>query len=301
MTYPYGMQGMPKVGNGLGGLPRRPEAGQGLSNFNPQILYFTTGTSVPQFFEVLKGLYSFFRVTVVGGGGGGGVFSIPNGLYRGGGGGGGLSMSAIMPVLRNTMIEYGVGFGGSGGLTSNIQDGANGGDSYAKFPGADLLGGGGRGGTLNAGGLGGIATGGVENHPGGRSIATNSRAFSGGGAGGVFHSGDDGGVFTDNTGGGGGAGVNINSGGPGGGGSGAKGGSVVQQPGSSSSTGAPSYAPAKMNRGFAAIGFQGADSYQVTSSAASDGGVGGGGGGGGSSGNDFGGNGGVGIVRIELW
>lgn len=309
MTYAYGMQGMPKVGNGLGGLPRRPEEGQGLAGLNPRVIYFQVALGT-QLYEILKGETSFYRVTVVGGGGGGGAYGLlpdfSGQTQRAGGGGGGLAASAILPVLRNTTIELSVGAAGIGGVYNTGSYGpANataGGNSTAKFLDNFLIGGGGGRSLDSIDSPGGIGSGGVENHNGGAATITGGRPSSGAGAAGMYHDGDTyNAAFSDNSGGGAGAttintGANVSAGG---GGSGASGGSILVGPNSSYASVA---AGKKKNRGVTAIGYPGADGISTATEAAIGvGGIGGGGGGSTGATDRNGANGGVGIVRIELW
>ncbi|MGV6397008.1 glycine-rich domain-containing protein [Pseudomonas caspiana] len=309
MTYAYGMQGMPKVGNGLGGLPRRPEEGQGLAGLNPRVIYFQVALGT-QLYEILKGETSFYRVTVVGAGGGGGAYGVlpdfSGQIPRAGGGGGGLAASAILPVLRNTTIEFSVGAAGIGGVYNTGSygpaNGTAGGDSTAKFLDNFLVGGGGGRSLDGNTAPGGIGSGGVENHNGGAASITGGRPSSGAGAAGMYHDGDTyNAAFSDNSGGGAGA-TTINGAAEvsaGGGGAGASGGSILV---GSSSAYASIAAGKKKNRGITAIGYPGADgistSTQVT---VGEGGIGGGGGGSTGAFQRNAGNGGVGIVRIELW
>lgn len=263
-TYTYGMKGAPRVGNGLGGLPKKAASSSSLST----VLFFDSGSGD---FKIPSG-FSKVRITAVGPGG--------NGSGTGGGGGGGLSATNILSIQGGELVSYIVGTPGL--------------DSKVSFKGYNLVGGAGGFANASVAGAPGVGSGGDINFSGGSGGSGNTFRAGGGGAAGLGSNGGDGGngnaagsaPAIDNgplAGGGGGGGANSTAAGTfagSGGGSGGNGG-----------MGFPGLAggqvfPSRMNIGYSAY-------YSSTS-----GPVSGFPGGGGGATNVPGAN---GCVRIELW
>ncbi len=184
MAYPYGMQGVPKVGNGLGGLPQRDVATK--LPFEPVIVDIKSGSGQ---YVVPKGV-KFMRVSVVGGGGGG------RSGY-GSGAGGGLARSEILPAYAGLTIDYVVGAGGTGGNSSDTGM-SDGGVTTAVFRDITLQATGGKYCTaVGKPAPGGVGTGGKDNYSGGAGgyrSGSNAAVGGGGGAAGYDGNGAAGGV-----------------------------------------------------------------------------------------------------------
>lgn len=273
MAYPYGMQGVPKVGNGLGGLPQRERSsGQNPLLNDPVIVDFQDVAGLTGTYMIPRE-YKYFRVTAVGSGG-----SSSNTSSAAGAGGGGVSQSNIEQVTgRNSAISY--------VAPAKPSLGADGATAYAMFGDVSLQATGGRAPIATTGGIGGSGSGGRYNFDGGKGAdSSGSSSGSGGGAAGTRGKGGDGTFWsaqtpalTDGLNDGGGGGYAVSAG-PcaGGGGVGAVGGRTNSQ----NNTGGP-------------LGWAGVRTLL-------DGGKWGGGGAGGGS-SQVGSRGGEGGVRIELW
>lgn len=144
MPYPYGMQSAPAVGNGLGGLPRRAQAGP-----PPKTIERIYEDSTERTFLIPKG-YKSFRVTLIGAG-------WPSTV----GGGGGCAQSATYDATPGLEIKYTL-------APSNQTS-----DSACYFKDVRLIC------TTANGSYGGAASGGVVNNRGGDGAASN---YAGGAA-----------------------------------------------------------------------------------------------------------------------
>lgn len=285
-TYPYGMRGGPAVGNALPGIPRRKDGTSPL----PAVIYFDSGSGDFR----IPGGYSQGRIVAVGPGGSSSTVS----GQTGGAGGGGLAATNIVKVSEGDLITYSVGSPAS--PNSTVQ----GSSTTVTFKGYNLVANAGGQVTVTGnpytGGIGGTASGGDVNFPGGNGGAGTAGLYGGGGgAAGLGSNGGGGGsasgatptapsvISGDLAGGGGGAyGSSAQAGG--GGGSGAKG-----SPGVDSSNNfiiAPqNITPTRSSIGLSPVFTQ--SSGRV--------GTNGGQAGGGASGSGY--TGGSGCVRIELF
>lgn len=151
MGYTFGMQGAPRVGNGLGGLPRRNDVPMPPNTVE---IAFNAQNGIRQY-QIPRG-YNFFRVTVIGAG------SIAENAQAGAGGG--FAQSAVFKVAGDVIVTC---------------ECAN--DFYsAKFYDQTLVAGYGSRTVVQY--SGGTASGGLINNPGGYGQTrgtTNSRCFPG--------------------------------------------------------------------------------------------------------------------------
>jgi hypothetical protein len=185
MTYPYGTQGAPAVGGGLGGLPRRAEALPTMIGYSRIV----TGSGILQPIAGAK----YMRVAIFGGGAGGGYISGLNAGVAGGGGG----CAGVKSFVPASPISYSIGAGraassseGQAGTTTAsflsynlvatggwLRLPANGGPSGGEGSGGEFSytgGAGGVGGGSGKGGAGGGAAGPNGNGGKGQDSGENS-------------------------------------------------------------------------------------------------------------------------------
>jgi hypothetical protein len=168
-------------------------------------------------------------VTCVGGGGGGGGGAYSNGGGGGAGGGGKISITSFLSTITTYSVIIGNGgtFGIAGSSSTNGGNGGNGGSSSISGIITSIGGHGGNGGVNTtsgpggSGGNGGNAGGGGTGGTGGTTNNTGGTGINGGGGGGGGYSGSSGGTGSTNGvdgygSGGGGGGGNSGSGGIGG-------------------------------------------------------------------------------------
>lgn len=281
MVYPYGPRSAPAVGLGLPGLPRRKE---GL-DLDPGSFPFVVAVLRQDGNLIVPDWATLARVTSIGRGGRGVIRDALT--LGGGGGGGGLAGSLVETVAAGDVI--------TAAFTATA--------TFALFNGSLLSGGNGGDAVLSSAGAGGIGSGGAVNFNGGagaagRGTASTGTDAGGGGGGGAAGRGGNGlpaipgnGTSTNSTGGDGGPGVDYFGGG-------ASGGSG--SPNSSAGTTQSNVGASQIALGQRlVVGLQGRTYAATTLKGA--GGEGGGGGGGGRTGDPGTGEGGAGLVIIELW
>lgn len=161
MMYPYGPKLSPRVGNGLGGLPKRDDMLKlGLPITLPPALVLvvaSTNTVRPPKWA------SYMRVSAVGSGGNGTVSN----AGAGGGGGGGYAGTNIVRASPSAIVDVSISVAG---VTS------------VNFQGYALTGGRGANGASGNGGAGGVGSGGDLNFTGGNGgNHTGTAGFAGGG------------------------------------------------------------------------------------------------------------------------
>ena len=188
MANPYIGQLNPKVGGGLGGLPRRSTGAiRGEITFSVPRAYFWT---VPDGVRFIHGV-------AIGGGGGG--YQNIGGFDTGSGAGGELRWVNDIFVTPGDILTITVGKGGEGIVSTVTLLGVSGGFSRVVLDGSTVLrangGGGGEPDAVSTGGNGGTGDGGGDGGDGAfllNGVGTTDNASSGGGSGGYSGDGGDG-------------------------------------------------------------------------------------------------------------
>jgi hypothetical protein len=194
MAYAYGPQGLPAVGGGVPGLPRRTTGYGEISWTLPGTYFWTVPDDFPE---------DVVHAATVGGGGGGWISAPSNEVCSGAGGA--LAWANNIPVVPGQVLQIKVASGGLPGISS-IQAAA-GESSYFKDAGTCAAGGGAGGISGGLGILGGVVMAGSGGNGGNAAYLNSSVGVaSGGGSGGYSGKGGDG-VATNGAGSVGNAGI----------------------------------------------------------------------------------------------